>query len=200
MLTACRMGNIMDKISKNLANNITNFRKKQGLSQVQLAKRAEVPRSTLTYLESGQSNPSLQNLVKISSALQISVEELLSPPQTNIKLIKSQDVPIQNKSRNRVQVEKLLPDPIPGMEIDRITLEPGSRLKGTPHIDRTKEYLYCSKGVVNTYVDKSLFALSEGDVLAFPGDEPHAYENPHRSKKAICFSVVIFAPLEFRLQ
>ena len=94
-----------------------------------------------------------------------------------------------------MHIEKLLPDPIPGMEIDRMIFQGGSSLKGTPHIPRTKEYLYCSKGSIRVYVSKKQFDLSQGDVLAFPGDEAHAYKNLSPSKLAIGFSVVVFAPL-----
>lgn len=185
----------MDILAKHLANNIITLRRKQGLSQVQLSQKAGIPRSTLTYIESGESNPSLANLAKISTALQVSVEELISQPQASTRLVKANDVPIEKKSKNQVTVEKLLPDPIPGMEIDRMILSPSGRLKGTPHIARTKEYLYCSSGNINVYVNRTKHELQTGDVLAFPGDEPHAYENASSSKKATCFSVVVFAPI-----
>lgn len=188
------MDNLIDSLAKNLAENLIMIRKKSGMSQVQLAKKANIPRSTLTYIESGESNPSLANLAKVSSALQISVEELIAKPRENTKLIKACDVPVVTKFKSQVSVEKLLPDPIPGMEIDRMTFVPGGRLKGAPHISRTKEYLYCSEGSVFVYVSKKQFELKKGDVLAFPGDEPHAYHNGSSTKKAVCFSVVVFAP------
>jgi hypothetical protein len=37
------------------------------------------------------------------------------------------------------------------------------------------------------------FKVAEGDVLAFPGDQAHAYLNP-TGKKAVGFSVVALAP------
>lgn len=188
------MGNKVDILAKHLASNIIALRKKQGLSQVQLSQKAGIPRSTLTYIESGESNPSLSNLAKVSNALQVSLEELISQPQSSTRLIKANEIPVERKSKNQVAVEKLLPDPIPGMEMDRMTLSPGGRLKGTPHIVRTKEYLYCSSGSVNVYVNRAKYQLEAGDVLAFPGDEPHAYENASQSEKATCFSVVVFAP------
>jgi len=188
------MDNMMDILPKHLASNIISLRKKQSLSQMQLAKKADMPRSTLTYIESGESNPSLSNLVKLSNALHISVEELISSPQSSTKLIKASEVPIQMKANEQIQIEKILPDPIPGMEIDKMILAPGSRFKGTPHISRTKEYLYCNSGSIKVYVSRKQYVLNKGDVLVFPGDEAHAYENPSPSKKAIGFSVVVFAP------
>lgn len=185
---------VAKELSKHLASNIITLRKKQNYSQMELSKKAGIPRSTLTYMESGESNPSLTNLVKISAALHVSVEELISQPQSRIKLTKAKDIPIVSKSKSQVIVEKLLPDPIPGMEIDRMVLKPGSRMKGTPHISKTKEYMYCEEGSIRVYVQRGQYDLKKGDALAFPGDEPHAYENLSRVKKAVCFSVVVFAP------
>ena len=188
------MDNLLDILASNLAKNVIFLRRKQGLSQSQLARKASIPRSTLTYMESGASNPSLSNLAKISGALQVSIEELVSVPQEAVKLVQAKEVRVEQKSKNKVRVEKLLPDPVPGMEIDRMTFLPGSRLKGAPHIARTKEYLYCSLGSLQVYVQGSVYTVKAGDVLAFPGDEPHAYENLSSTKKAIGFSVVVFTP------
>ena len=185
------MDNFMDKLPANLSANLINLRKSRGLSQVQLAQRAQIPRSTLTYLESGESNPSLQNLAKVSWALQVSIQELIGRPIQEDQLIKAQDVPLQN--RLHVQIEKLLPDPIVGMEIDRMTFAGGGHLKGIPHTENTKEYLYCEKGAVRVHINKQQFDLSSGDIFSFRGDRPHTYENLHKVKKTICFSVVVLA-------
>ncbi len=188
------MVNMIETLSKQLAKNVLNLRKRQGLSQLQMAEKAGIPRSTLTYIESGESNPSLANLSKVAAAFNVSVEELISKPRSNVQHIKATDIPLQSKSGDQIIIAKLLPDPIPGMEIDRMTLQPGARFKGTPHISRTKEYLYCAEGTLRVYVNKTSYDLESGDLLSFPGDEPHAYQNPSSRKKSIGFSVVVFAP------
>ena len=44
-------------------------RKLQGMTQAELAKRAGMPRSNITRFESGNYNPSLEQLVRIAAAL-----------------------------------------------------------------------------------------------------------------------------------
>lgn len=44
-------------------------RKMQGITQAELAKRAGIPRSNITRFESGNYNPSLEQLVRIAAAL-----------------------------------------------------------------------------------------------------------------------------------
>lgn len=184
----------MPEVSKNLAKNVSQLREKKGLSQGQLAQMAGLPRSTLTYIESGAGNPSLKNLAKLSAVLQVGIEELLSRPRLNIKLIKAEDIPVDLKARGGVEVLKVLPDPVPGMEIDHMSIKPKTRMKGTPHVAQTREYLFTLSGTVRVFVRKEVFDVPQGCVLSFPGDEPHAYENPESRGVARCFSVVSFAP------
>lgn len=188
------MDDILDSTSRNLAANVLALRKQRNLTQAALAKLAELPRSTLTYIESGEGNPSLQNLTRLSLALQVSVEELLSAPRGRYQLVKSAMVASRARGPGQaVQVFELLPDPILGMHIDRMEFQKGARMGGTPHIQGTKEYLTCLQGEVTVRTGKQVFRVEKGDVLAFPGDQPHAYENsgPGRST---CISVVVLAP------
>lgn len=191
-----RMANIESEISNHLGKNVELLRKKKGLSQAQLAIIAGVPRSTVTYIESGQGNPSLSNLVKIAGAVQISIEELLSKPRSPTKLVRLKDIPVIKKSNGNVNVFKLLPDPVPGMEIDKLEMKPNSRMGGTPHTQNTKEYLVCCEGQVELTLNKEIFLLNKGDMLAFPGDSPHSYRNPGEVSN-LCISVVAFSPVKY---
>lgn len=186
------MANLEKVVSQNLAKNILSLRQKRGLSQSQLAELAGLPRSTLTYFESGDGNPSLQNLLKISAALQVRVEELLARPRPTTQLVRANEVSKMSRAGGLVQVFKLLPDPVPGMEFDRIEMKPGARFGGTPHTHNTKEYLLCVKGEVELAVHRDVFHLKAGDVLAFEGDQPHSYRNPGKADN-LCISVVAFS-------
>lgn len=65
--------------SKILSKNIKKYRKKIGLSQDQLARRAGIPYSTYLKIESGYTtNPSIQTVVYIAKSLNVSVDQLTS--------------------------------------------------------------------------------------------------------------------------
>lgn len=182
-----------EELFKNLAENILLLRRARNISQSQLAKLAQIPRSTITYMESGVGNPSLKNLHRTALALNVSVEELMAKPRGKCLLLKAQDIPEKLRASGAVRIKKLLPDPIPGMEIDRIELNPGALMGGVPHTKGTKEYFTCFIGQIKIFVLGEEFILSPGDVLAFPGEEKHSYRNIGRTKAA-GFSVVVFAP------
>ena len=64
--------------SANLGKRIKEFRGKSNLSQDQLAKKANIPFSTLVKVEAGYTaNPSMETLIKIADAFGIGLDELV---------------------------------------------------------------------------------------------------------------------------
>ena len=166
-----------NKISQYLADNIIELRGKKSLSQNQLALLAEIPRSTLTNIESGSGNPSLQNLARISAALQVGIEELLSRPRNECELIAADAVPLEKRNAGKVRIFKLIPDKVKGLDVDRIEIDAGVTMGGHPHLNGAKEYFSVLQGEITVHVAGEKFVVGKGDVLAFPGDQPHSYRN-----------------------
>lgn len=183
--------------ARHLASNVISLRRVKRLTQRQLAELAEIPRSTVTNIESGGGNPSLSNLCRLSSALGVGVDELLAAPRTDCVLIPAEKVPTRERGGGRVRVHELLPERVRGLIIERMELEPGGSMRGTPHVTGTKEYLHAVSGTVSVLVAGRMFAVEKGAVLAFPGDQPHSYVNRGRNR-AVGFSVVAPAPVTER--
>jgi transcriptional regulator with XRE-family HTH domain len=59
------------------ANHVRARRKELGISQEELAARAEVHRTWVSQLERGLSNVSIDNIARISAALDVPASELL---------------------------------------------------------------------------------------------------------------------------
>jgi len=172
-----------------LAENVRQLRGARGLTQAQLAKAAGVPRATWANLESGAANPTLHVLHAVAGALAVSIEELLSPPRAACVLHPRET--LVSHRRGAVSIRHLLPDPIPGSNIDRMELAPGARLTGVPHTPGSREYLTVERGSIVLAAAGERFTLREGDVVAFRGDQRHSYANPSSSEIAIGYSVVI---------
>lgn len=62
---------------KAIGARIRTLRKQQGLSMEKFAELAEIDYRQLSYLELGQSNPTVSTLYQISKALKITISELL---------------------------------------------------------------------------------------------------------------------------
>ena len=62
---------------KSIGLRIRRYRIKRGMSQEQLAEKADLSRSHITYIEKGEKAVSLEALIEISNALQVSTDEFL---------------------------------------------------------------------------------------------------------------------------
>lgn len=175
-----------------LADNMRAIREARGLSQEQIAKIAGIPRATWTHLESGAANPTLAVLIKVANALQIRLDELLATPRQSARLLRADELP--TRQRGPVAIRKLLPEPLPGLDLERMTLPAGARMAGVPHTPGTREYLTCERGVIELAVAGEKLTLGEGDVVIFRGDQRHAYHNPGTSL-TIAYSAIAFAPV-----
>ena len=176
----------------NLAANIKQLREARGFSQVQIAKIAVIPRPTWANLESGVANPTLTVLIKVANALQITLEELVSPPRPSAMFYPAAEIP--SRRRGGVTVRKLLPEATAGFVLEKFELAPGATMTGIPHTVGTREYLTCESGCVELTESERTWTLRPGDVVVFRGDQKHGYRNPGR-RKAIAYSVVSLAPL-----
>jgi transcriptional regulator with XRE-family HTH domain len=182
-----------EELSSRLGRNIRQLRQGRGLTQQQMAKLSGLPRATWANLESGDANPTLAVLHAVALAFQVSLEEIVAEPRASAKLYRRGTLPM--RMRGTVQVSSLLPDKIPGMQIERLELPVGGRMVGVPHTAGTREYLTCESGELELVASGESFQMQEGDVVVFRGDQRHSYVNRGRGR-AVGYSVVMLRPID----
>jgi len=178
--------------SAHLARNLVSLRHTRSLTQDGLAKAAGVPRSTIANLESGVGNPSLAVLVKVAGALGVPIDELLASPRAMVRRWAADEVASRVKGRG-VSIRALVPEPVPDEMMEVMDFAPGAVMGGTPHLPGTREFFTCLDGRVHLMVAGERYTLAEGDVLAFPGNLPHSYQNADGVAPARGVSVVVLA-------
>lgn len=175
-------------IADYIAQNIRQLKLIRNITQDQLVRISGVPKPTWTNLESGTANPTVSVLAKVAEALQVSVEELISPPKSQAR-----HLAVEQEKNGNVIIRRVLPDQLLGLKIDRLELPPGSELSGTPHQHGTMEYLVCETGRVELMVPAGVYELSPGDVVVFAGDQTHVYAN-REPEIAIAYSAIVIGP------
>ena len=181
-----------ERIAAHLARNLVGLRHARGLTQEALAKSSGLPRSTIANLESGDGNPSLAVLVKVAGKLGVPIDELLASPRAKVRKWLAADLPSRTQGRG-VSLRPLVPEPVPEEMLERMHFAPGAVMAGTPHLPGTREFFTCLDGRVNLMVAGDRHELAEGDVLAFPGNLPHSYQNADALEGARGISVVVLA-------
>jgi transcriptional regulator with XRE-family HTH domain len=175
-----------------LARNLISLRRVRRVTQQALAKAAGVPRSTVSNLESGEGNPSLAVLLKISQALGAPIDELLSEPRTKVREWRAKEVGSRSRGQG-VTIRSLVPEPVPDEIMEVMDFAPGATMRGTPHLPGTREYFSCLDGSVTIFVAGHPHDLATGDVLGFPGNVPHFYRNASTGSTARGVSIVVLA-------
>jgi XRE family transcriptional regulator, regulator of sulfur utilization len=178
--TVARHAVVVSSVSANLAANIRALRERDGLSQQQIAKLANVPRPTWANLESGDANPTVSVLTKVAAALRVGVEQLLEPPKARATLIKA--AALTSKKRGKAHITSLTADLIQGVSLERIALAPSGQFSGRVQPGAHRLILACESGEPQVMVEQILYQLQPGDVLALRVDQSWSCRNASRSR------------------
>jgi transcriptional regulator with XRE-family HTH domain len=152
-------------------------RARVGLSLTEVARRASIAKSTLSQLESGTGNPSLETLWALSTALGVPLSRLIDPPRQDIHVIRAGEGAVLHAERDPYEAVMLASCP-PGARRDiyRVTALPGVAHQASPHTAGTVEHLFLGTGRVKAGPEGETVELGPGDYLRYPGDVPHIFE------------------------
>jgi transcriptional regulator with XRE-family HTH domain len=160
-----------------VAVSIRRERERAGLSQTELARRAGVAKSTLSQLESGTGNPSVETLWALGVALDVPFSRLVEPPRTAVRLVRAGEGPVTFAERAPYAATLLAScPPHARRDLYRITAQPGEPRISEPHNPGASEHLVVSTGRARVGPVDAPLELGPGDYVCYPGDEPHVFE------------------------
>lgn len=160
-----------------IAAAIRRERERAGLSLTELAKRAGVAKSTLSQLEAGTGNPSVETLWALGVALDVPFSRLVEPRVAPMVVIRAGEGPAVAATEANY-VGTLLSACPPGARRDiyLVTVEPGPARMAEPHLPGSVEHLVVIAGKLRAGPPDRLVDLGPGDYVMFAGDLPHRYE------------------------
>ncbi|MEV0619177.1 XRE family transcriptional regulator [Nonomuraea sp. NPDC050404] len=159
-----------------IAAAIRRERDRAGMSLTDLSKRSGLAKSTLSQLESGTGNPSLETLWALGVALGVPFSRLVDPPRPLVRLIRAGEGEVARSGQADYAATLLASSP-PGARRDlyRIEAQPGESRRSEPHSPGTVEHLVIGAGrALAGPVDEPV-ELAPGDYLSYPGDAPHVF-------------------------
>jgi transcriptional regulator with XRE-family HTH domain len=159
-----------------IAASLTRERVRAGLSIAELGRRANIAKSTVSQLESGTGNPSVETLWALSTALGIPFSRLVDPPRGRIRLIRAGEGPtVPAANANYAATLLASCPPHARRDLYLIAAEPGPGRESEPHASGVVEHVVMGSGraLVGPLNDPA--ELGPGDYLTYPGDEPHVF-------------------------
>jgi transcriptional regulator with XRE-family HTH domain len=172
-----------------IAASLRRERHRTGLSLTEVARRAGIAKSTLSQLESGSGNPSLETLWAICVALDVPFSRLIDPPRPRIRVIRADEGPTVSAAKADYQAT-LLAASRSGARCDvyRIEAEPGHARASEPHMPGVVEHVVISAGRALVGVAGEPEELRPGDYIYYPGDVPHVFEALEPRTQAVLVS------------
>lgn len=163
--------------SSRIAKNIRNIRRLRNFSQEHLSKITGVPKSTLNHLESGQSSPSIDLVEKLSMALGVSIEELVSETSGKVQVLQANQMTVVKTIPQCGRLTKILPDPMTGVDPYYLELTGKLPFPGTLQAPKGRKLIYCVSGKIKITTDGNDYEVQTGGSCLFAGDSPHSIVN-----------------------
>ncbi|SLN17555.1 anaerobic benzoate catabolism transcriptional regulator [Pseudoruegeria aquimaris] len=160
-----------------IAAAIRRERAKSGLSLSALAEAAGLAKSTLSQLESGRGNPSIETLWAIATALGVPFSFLFETPTPDVTLVRADEGHGVGSDHAAYHATLLAPCP-PGLRRDiyRVELAPGTPRRSEPHPPGTVEHCLLVAGEARIGPAGAEEILHPGDYYRYPADMSHVYE------------------------
>ena len=159
-----------------IAASLRRERARAGLSLTEVARRAGVAKSTLSQLESGTGNPSVETLWALGVALGVPFSRLVDPPRHSVQVIRAGEGPVIHAERANYAATLLAACP-PGARRDiyHVLVQPGEPRISDPHMPGTKEHLIVSTGRGQAGPADDPVEVGPGDYVTYPGDVTHVF-------------------------
>lgn len=164
-----------------VARNVRILREQRGMSLAELARQAGLAKQTLSKLEQGTGNPTVDTLFSIAAALGVPVTRLVAEREQVMTVQRGDEVVWQrhegyaSRSLDHVYGSGVIEN-----YLVRIAATPDDGSTGKPsepHPVGTLEHLYVISGRVRVGPTDSPVELAAGDFVRYPADRPHMYES-----------------------
>ncbi|GLY01764.1 XRE family transcriptional regulator [Actinoplanes sp. NBRC 101535] len=160
-----------------IAAALRRERDRAGISLAELARRAGLAKSTLSQLESGTGNPSIETLWALGVALGVPFSRLVEPPVSPVRVVRAGEGTRLRADQAEFTAALLATGaPHTRRDIYVMELEPGEPREAAAHIPDSVEHIVVAAGRIRTGPVGETVELEAGDYVTFPGDVPHRYE------------------------
>jgi XRE family transcriptional regulator, regulator of sulfur utilization len=163
-----------------LGPTIQRLRKAYNMSLGELSEQSGVAKSIISQIERNETNPTLSTVIKLSRALDTTVDEVLRG-ETKSNFLEHQTksgVPILESQDGLCRLA--IAGPLSLVDVFQwydFHAKPKGVLVSQPHPPGTIEHLYLVKGELEVTTGGEVTTIAQGETLRFIADVPHKIVN-----------------------
>lgn len=148
-----------------------------------LAEQAGVAKSTVSLIERGQGNPSIDTVWSLAAALGVPFASLFhdDAPNDDVCVVRADDASLVAIDQAGLETDGLIIRHLLTrtggalIEIYTLTLDEGAVRHAGAHVPGLFEHLTISAGTVEISTEAFCEVVSVGDLISFRADRPHTY-------------------------
>jgi transcriptional regulator with XRE-family HTH domain len=173
---------VMQPAAQALARSLKRRRLERAISLSELARRAGVSKATLSSMERGRGNPSVDTVWALAQALNVPFGDLFDGADDDlIHVHRIEDAQIVTQEDGFLGRRLLSRQGRGGFELYMLELEPGAKRNAAAHSPGVVEHVTVMSGRVDLGPDDDPATLGVGDYLSFAADLPHHYHTLGKS-------------------
>ncbi|MEV1246262.1 helix-turn-helix transcriptional regulator [Nonomuraea sp. NPDC050022] len=165
-------GPVLDDVLHAVGPRLRALRQQRGATLTELSESTGISISTLSRLESGQRRPTLELLLPLARAHQVTLDELVDAPPTGDPRVQlrsfqrfgSTFIPLTRRPGGLQAFKQVMPPNWPGTEPD-------------PRVHEGYEWLYVLAGRLRLVLGEHDVILTPGEVAEFDTRIPHWFGN-----------------------
>ncbi len=174
-----------------LGNKIRKLRLSLGLTQEEVAARADLARSFISQVETDKTSPTLENLERIIKAVGSDLKTFFSDYKSQKILYKKDErVPVYDEPEGITS--QMLMNEVEDKKIDAlmVTLKPGAETEAED-FHEGDEFGFVLQGELTLFLDDKPYELNEGDCFYYQADKVHKLKNHSKNAKAQLLWIMI---------
>jgi transcriptional regulator with XRE-family HTH domain len=173
------------EVQRALAANLRRLRIARGLSLSELARNTGIGKATLSGIENGRANPTVETVAGLAGALRIPLAELLGEtPLGEVRIVRAAQRGSEQPAGTPLRRLDASP-PGAGLEVAEIALGAHEVHLCDAGVNGSRAHVYALQGKLITGPVARLTELGAGDYASFPADVPHLYEAVRHPARAL---------------
>ena len=169
-----------------IAKSLVRERLRTGLSLAEIARRAGIAKSTLSQLESGNGNPSLETLWSLCVALDIPFARLLEPQAAMTQVIRrGEGLKVVAEQANYQAILLAACPPGARRDVYLLLTQPGADRISQPHPPGSVEHIIVTQGRARVGLIDTAEELGPGDYICYPADREHVFQALEEDTQAL---------------